>query len=468
MKITLSLTDMQHSELKRHLFPGDNKEAVVFALCGRRRGGDEIELLIVNIVPVAYSDCSVRSLEQVTWSTSILPDLLAEANKNDFAIIKVHSHPNGYTSFSRYDDDSDKMFFQTLDAWLDDRQSHASFVMLPDGKMFGRVMNDDNEFIDIASVKLVGDDIVFWRSRQEVQVVPVHGRRIAQAFGEGTYHLLRQLKIAVIGCSGTGSLVAEMLGRNCVGELVLIDPKITEEKNLNRIPQAYMKDAKKEKYKVHVIETAINAMELGTKVTALPMDLHNPTAIKAAASCDLVVGCMDSVEGRHLLNKLSSFYLLPYFDVGVKLVADGQGGVDQVCGSVHYIKPGGSSLYSRGMYSLEMVHAEALYRTDPEAYAEQFKDGYIEGVHVEKPAVMSVNMIYAALAVNEILARLQPFRLESNAEYARHTISLSHGIYDHAGHGKPCELFAKHVGRGDVRPLLYMPALSDIAAEVVV
>jgi hypothetical protein len=198
------------------------------------------------------------------------------------------------------------------------------------------------------------------------------------------------------------------------------------------------------------------------------LDLHHPAAIKATASCDLVVGCMDSVEGRHLLNRLSSFYLLPYFDVGVKLVADGQGGVDQVCGSVHYIKPGGSSLYSRGVYSLEMVHAEALYRSDPETYAEQLKDGYIEGVHEEKPAVISVNMLYASLAVNEMLARLLPFRLESNSEYARHTISLSHGIYDRANHGEPCPLFAKHVGRGDVRPLLYMPGLSDIAEEATV
>ena len=66
----------------------------------------------------------------------------------------------------------------------------------------------------------------------------------------------------------------------------------------------------------------------------------------------------------------------------------------------------------------------------------------------------------ASVAVNELLARLHPYRIDSNAQYAVHRISLSHGIYEHDGDGEPCSIFAHHVGRGDVEPLLDWAELS--------
>jgi hypothetical protein len=51
---------------------------------------------------------------------------------------------------------------------------------------------------------------------------------------------------------------------------------------------------------------------------------------------------------------------------------------------------------------------------DPAAHARQVKDGYIKGVPANRPSVISVNMFGASLAVNEFLARLHPFREESN------------------------------------------------------
>lgn len=466
MNVTLTLTDRQHAQLMAHLFPGDDKEAVAFALCGRRHGKEGQGLLMRAIVLIPYHDCSVRTPECVTWPTSDMPELLARAKKSGMALVKIHSHPTGYQAFSDCDDHSDRDFFSYLGTWLDDGSIHASAIMLPDGEIIGRVMGNNGKFSPISSIKFVGDDLLFWHGRLAPHAVPEYGTRIAQTFGEGTYRLLSRLKIAVVGCSGTGSLVAEMMGRNCVGELVLVDPDRIEEKNLNRIPQATMEDARQGGFKVDVLARSINAMEFGTKVHTISTNLYDPYAIEAVAGCDVVFGCMDSIDGRHLLNRLATFYLLPYFDVGVRLIADGAGGVEQVCGSVQYIKPGGSSLFSRGLYTIDQVHAAALYSVDPETYADHLKNGYIDGVHEEKPAVMSVNMFYAALAVNELLARLHPFRLEPNANYERHTISLSHGIYEHVEHAASCSLFSKHLGRGDVNPLLDMPSLSVRSKEL--
>lgn len=189
-------------------------------------------------------------------------------------------------------------------------------------------------------------------------------------------------------------------------------------KNLNRIPGATMKDALDEAFKVDVSKRYVEGLALGTEVLALSTDLAKAEAVRAIAECDIVFGCMDGAEGRHLLNRIASFYLLPYFDLGVRLDADGRGGVEQVCGTVHYLKPGGSSLLSRGVYTLEEVRAEGLQRTDPEAYREHLRSKYIIGVQEDRPAVISVNMQIASMAVNEMLARIHPFRDEPNGRYA--------------------------------------------------
>ena len=172
----------------------------------------------------------------------------------------------------------------------------------------------------------------------------------------------------MVGCSGTGSVVVEQLARLGVGRIVLVDPDVVEEKNLNRILNSGKEDVYLGRPKVHVLASAIARMGLGQEVIPLQKNLLTPEAVRAVAECDVVFGCMDGVEGRHVLNRLATFYLMPYFDVGVRLDADGAGGIDRIAGAVHYLQPGLSSLLSRGVYDMERVDAEAMRRTDPEMY----------------------------------------------------------------------------------------------------
>ena len=457
-KTSLTLTADQHAKLRRHLFPGDGFEAVALALCSRRRGKHRHRLLVHKIVPVPYDACSVRSPDRVTWRTATLPPLLDEATRLGQAIIKIHGH-HDFPRFSETDDESDRVLFPSVHAWTEDGP-HVSVIMLADGRIIGREVDEKGKFHPLASINVVGDDLSFWTSEHQYSPVPEYGRRIAQTFGDGTYDCLRRLRVAVVGCSGTGSPVIEQLARNCVGTLVLVDPDHVEEKNLNRILNATMEDVREGRFKVEVAARAVSGMGLGTVVETHARSLFDPSTVLAVAGCDVVFGCMDSVDGRHLLNKLATFYLLPYFDLGVKLEADGIGGVDQVCGTVHYLQPGGSSLLSRHVYTMEQVRSAGLLRTDPSVYRTQLEDGYIRGVQEDRPAVIQLNSLVASLAINELLARLHPYRLDPNAEYAVHRLSLSHGIHEHESDGELCSLHARHIGRGDVSPLLEWAELS--------
>ncbi|MGC2125278.1 MAG: ThiF family adenylyltransferase, partial [Xanthobacteraceae bacterium] len=460
MHIKLRLTQTQHRALQAHLLPGDGLEAGAVALCGRRRSHVNHCLTVRQIVPIPYEECKVRTPDRVTWSTKRLVPLLELAAKQDLAALKIHSHPGGYADFSSVDDASDKDLFNSVFGWTDSAFPHASLVMLPEGRMFGRAILPDGLFQPLSSISVPGDDLHFWIPQVGGRV-PSFAQRHTQLFGAGTIRRLREMAIAVVGCSGTGSPLIEQLARLGVGRLVLIDPDRVELKNLNRILNATREDAYLKRPKVEVVARAIAAMGFDTEVEIIAADLATPEAVKAVAECDAVFGCMDGVEGRHLLNRLAAFYVLPYFDVGVKLVADGRGGVNEACGAVHFVRPDGATLQDRGVYTAEQLKSEGLRRTDPKAYREQVKAGYIRGVAEDRPAVISINMQMASTAVNEFLARLHPYRLDDNAESAVVRTSFISNEHVREADGKQSGRFFSLIGKGDVRPLLSMPELSE-------
>ena len=336
--------------------------------------------------------------------------------------------------------------------------------MLPEGRMFGRVYVN-GAFEPLERISVAGDDIDIWFHGRPPEL-PEFTRRHAQAFGEKTTQLLRKLRIAVIGASGTGSIVIEQLHRLGVGEIVPVDADVVKDLNLNRIVNATADDAHQNRNKAHVAADAIDRIGLGTRPIPVPLNLYDPRAVAAVAESDLVIGCVDTHEGRFIINRIASFYCLPYIDVGVALEAGAGGKITQVVGYIHYFQPGRSSVLSRGVVDIVQVAAEALKRKNPEAYAHELKHGYIANVDEDRPAVISVNTVLAGLAVNELLARLHRFRHEENAEFSVIGITLSQmEIHPEREPAEYCKLFAKYVGVGDIAPPLDLPELSEMAKE---
>jgi molybdopterin/thiamine biosynthesis adenylyltransferase len=463
LPITLSMTGDQHRQLQAHLFPGDGKEAVAIVLCARRDGQRRHRLLARHIELIPHVLCE-RTPVSVTWQTDTIEDILDRAEVEKLSIIKIHSHPNSYPAFSQTDDKSDGLLLPMVRGYTELDVPHGSAIMLPSGEVFGRVLTQDG-LIHIECVNVVGDDLQFWYAASGDKSVPSFAASHAQIFDEGTIERLSRLSVAVVGCSGTGSPVIEQLFRLGVGEIVLVDDDYIEDRNVNRILNSTMKDAAKKRPKTDVIGDAIDRAELGTRVVRVNGNLWSPHVVREVAQCDVVIGCMDTIDGRYLLNTLATFYLQPYFDIGVRLdaVREGpnKGKIREVCGTVHYLLPGKSSLMTRCLFNMKQVADAGLRRTDPAAHAQQMKDGYIAGVEGHRPAVISVNMYAASLAVNELLARLHPFREEANCEYGSVTFSLASMELLYEPHDGPCEMLEPHIGKGDMRPLLRMTELSE-------
>jgi hypothetical protein len=457
----LRLTEAQHNVLRHHLFPGDGLEAVALLLCGRS-SGENVALTVHKIVLVPYERCKVRAVDRVTWDSAVFDEHLKEIWSQNLSIVKIHSHPTGYDKFSAVDDESDMSLSVSWSLMFGESRPHGSSVMLPDGRIFGRYFDDGRILGEFESVAVVGDSIRFWPKLDHE--LGESQRRNLQTFGKGTMGQLAALRVAVIGCSGTGSIVIEQLARLGVGALVLVDPDVVEEKNLNRILNATMDDVRAQTPKVHVLERMIHSLDLDQDVETFVANLDDVEAVQAVSQCDILVGCVDSAEGRNLMNRLAAFYSIPYFDVGVGLVADGLGGIANISGAIHYYSPGSTSLTERGVFSMEQVRAEEKKRKDPQGYADLLDEGYIQGIAEDRPAVIGVNMFAASLLVHEILARLNPFRNFSNASCESIRFDMCEmALLKESSHGASTYL-SRFIGRGDVEPLLDRPSLTTVKA----
>lgn len=279
-------------------------------------------------------------------------------------------------------------------------------------------------------------------------------RRTEQMFGTATVSTLQKLKIGVVGVSGTGSIVAEQMVRLGIGELVLVDDDIVEEKNLNRILNSTKQDADNGISKVQMFEQHIKDSGISTNVTTCETVVANSRTIMELSQCDVLFGCLDSIDGRHHLNLLSTFYIIPYFDVGVKLVADGLGGINEVTTAAHYIKPGGSSLMSRHVYNVEKLSAASLKRENPEEYAARLQEKYIVGAQESSPAIISVNMFAASFVVLDFLARIHQYRSEDTYEVETVRVDLTNLRMLLEDTSENCSVFERYLGQGNDNHLL--------------
>ena len=446
------LNENQHKKLHRHLHSGDGFESAAIILCHHGKMKSNIRFIANDIILIPNDACTKRTASQLVWPFAdyLPPGKITKIDNSGLSIVTIHSHPNGADEFSSTDDDNDKQLFHSVCNWFDDDRPNGAAIMMADGEIVSRLVNVRGKFTPIESTSVVGENIRIWK-RHKNQARPLKsGLRISQTFGKGTFSLLRNLRVGVVGCSGTGSVVVELLARNCIGELVIVDPDVVEEKNLNRIINATHTDARKGVAKVAVLKRAIKKMGTGVYVEGHQADTTDPKVIEALTGCDVIFGCVDSAEGRYHLECMASAYWLPYFDIGVNLQSDSNGKISQADAVAHYMHPENSNLMSRGGYTTEQVTAETWHRTDPEYYEKQRIAGYLAAVGEDQPAVMSINMQAACLAFNDFLARLHGFRLDRNDDFAVQRFRFVHGHYENKQEsGKSVSVFSKYTGMGE-------------------
>jgi hypothetical protein len=463
--VTLTLNEDQHAELHRHLFPGDGLEAVAFLACGRANGKGRCRLAVRYVHLIPHGSCE-RSHDRVSWNAESIISLIERAEIDGLSLVKVHSHPNGFPNFSSIDDTSDAELLPTVRSWVEADVPHGSAVMLPDGRMIGRFLWRGNTMAPFDHVNVAGPDLRFWwHDDGKATEDPAFGASQDQAFGEGTTRRMKKLKFGVVGASGTGSPTIEQLVRLGAGHIVNIDDDHIEDRNLNRILFATADHVAKMTPKVDAAEEDIKRKGIGTIVTSVCKEVSDAQALRELSTCDIIFGCVDTQYGRFIMTLVSAYYSIPYFDLGILLDAEQEGAdrgrIKDILGTVHFMVPGRSSLLSRGVISLADIAAEQLHKKDPTAAKQQVEDKYIKGMQVRRPAVISVNMFASALAVNDLLARLSPYRQKSNAEIASIEFSLGELRLTADEELDDCLIARRSLGLGDTKFWLGLPELGS-------
>lgn len=458
---TLSFSGILHEQVRAHLFPGDGLEAAAILLCSRTPG-PRLRLLVREAIRVPYAACN-RAPNSLTWPGQYIEDAIDYAERDQLAIILLHSHPGGFFDFSDVDDRSDQAVIPSLFHAFG--ELHGSAIMVPDGAVRARLYarNVVPRAVDLVSV--AGHDLRYWWESDAR--LGMRSRR-PLAFSSGMRTELGRLTAGVIGLSGTGSVGGESLARLGFGRIKGIEFDVVELRNLDRILNSTSVDAAANRPKVDVYAEAVARYRGEGVVEKIAASVLSRKAVLAASQCDVLFCYVDSLEARQIADLISATFLIPLFDVGVTIPVrkDGDGvAIADVCGRIDYVQPGRSTLWDRGVYTAASLRAEYLRKVAPDEYARELREGYFRGLIDEAPAVITLNMRGASACVNEFVARAYPFRLEPNELYARTTFSLAACEEEYTAEQDFIASTSPILARGAQEPLLGLPLLGVRTVE---
>lgn len=451
MDLKLRMTGKQHADIKSHVMAPDGNEAGSLLFCEPVFREKNTILLVKDIMHIPYEACRSRASNFLSWPTEkLLMPHYERMEKEGLSLIMLHSHPGGFNNFSDLDNENDFKILPRLTSCIEGKQSHGSAIMLPDGSIKARILNEKDEFTPIDLVSVAGDDIRFFGDFTQDDIIPDYIQKTDQVYGSATTSIMRKLRIGVLGCSGTGSPSTELLLRYHTGHLVLIDFDKIEEGNLNRMLMSRTKDAKDSTLKVKRYAQWIGETGLPTNVTPINGLVPSEETIKALSECDVIFGCIDNVSARHALNKIACAYLIPYFDLGVAIKSDKKkpGSVRQVIARCHYLQPDQSCLLDREAFSSERLRDENFRRDDPDFYKKLKELGYTNESN-DIQAVMVLTMEAAIMAMDDLMARIHGYRIESNKEFEEQERSFTHSYYEHKAHSEKNNALHLFLATGD-------------------
>lgn len=130
------------------------------------------------------------------------------------------------------------------------------------------------------------------------------------ALSEKDCALLRQKKVAVIGCGGLGGYLIEFLARVGIGSIRAVDGDVFDETNLNR--QLLSTVSLLGKSKARAAAARVGDIAPDVKLEAVETYLDSANVQDLIAGCDAVLDGLDNVPARKILAKACAEAGIPY------------------------------------------------------------------------------------------------------------------------------------------------------------
>jgi molybdopterin/thiamine biosynthesis adenylyltransferase/proteasome lid subunit RPN8/RPN11 len=418
---SLNMRGVHLDELKAHLIRPDGRERAGYLLCRPSRSeADPWErqaherFLVTAFRPVPDEDVVESTTTRVTWLTRSFVRVLKEAERTGQVVAVVHSHPSGSPMFSTQDDENEPDLLQGAVNRNGEGARILSLILTPDGELTGRIWLHPSPSgkEPLSSIKVIGPQLSLHYPDRSRSADRRAFHRQALAFGPALNHDLRQLRVGIVGCGGTGSAVAMLLARLGVGQIALFDNDVVDQTNLNRLHGARQSDADAMLPKVDVVAREIAGMGLGVRVARYDAWVGDPSCRDAIRACDVLFGCTDDHDGRMFLNRFAYYYLTPVIDIGLAIDV-GEGEPPEILaldGRVTVLGPGSTCIICRGIVDPAIASDQALKRKQPAEYEKRKAEAYVFGEGNPSPAVVTFTTELACMGVNELVHRMQGFR----------------------------------------------------------
>lgn len=393
----------------RHLFEEEGEHfAFFFAKWTWSRGQPVLMVHDVFLVPDTEVSDTLHS-KQLSLDTIL--HAINSAVRGEYCLVEAHNHGGSMPRFSRTDREELSDFVRYVHESLPNRPYIAT--VWSETTVYGKYFLADGRQGTVDSITVVGERLqqVVSRDDDEKEPEPFFGRQLPWFTPEGQRQIGR-LRTAVVGCGGTGAHVIQNLAYLGCRDYVLVDDDEANETNMNRLVTAAAADIGTPK--VILGRRLIKSVAPHAHVLAVQKQLQSREAMDALKGVDVIFGCVDNDGARLVLNELALAYIIPYVDLAVGINAN-EGQVSAAGGRVALVVPNSPCLYCMG----EIDPDEAAYfLATPTERAEQRKRGYVSGVDVAAPAVVSLNGIVAAAAVNEFVVFVSGVRpVNSHSDY---------------------------------------------------
>ena len=395
------ITDIAKRMLRAKVETG----AVLGARIVQTEGGD-LRLLAIGIWEVPQDAYVLRrSDELIVASHGFIPPL-AEIEAAGGMAIWLHTHPGHRASPrpSPRDFEVDRLLSDVF-RLRTGAAFYGALILSRDGEdvRFAGHIDDGQANAPIDRLWLVGPELrLRWNDERPGR--PPFGAeydRQIRAFGAHIQEVIGQLSIAVVGCGGTGSAVAEQLVRLGARQLDLYDPDHVSRSNLTRLYGSRPADVGRAK--TDVVAEHLRAIAPNARTNTHASAITTESVARHLMDADVVFGCTDDNAGRLVLSRFSTYFLTPVVDVGVLLTSDARGTIDGIHGRITVLHPGAACLVCRGRVDLQRAAVELR---GAEERASLAAEGYAPAMPGVEPAVVSFTSWVAAVAVSELLERL--------------------------------------------------------------
>jgi molybdopterin/thiamine biosynthesis adenylyltransferase len=403
VRYSLTFREEQYAALIDHLLGDTSVERAAYLLCRVSRAASETRLIVREILPVPSEEVIEASRIHMKIPSTSFMRAMKRADLSRQSFVFVHSHPGGFETHSDQDDSEERELFRTAYNRISVPGPHASMVISAFDKPRARIWCEDGGVVAAPRVRVIGSRFRFFDSEAGIEPMPAFFDRQVRAFGPEIQRLLQRLTVGVVGAGGTGSAVFEELVRLGVGTIIILDGQAFESSNVNRVYGSRVIDDGMPKVKI--AERLAANIGLATKIKPVPQHITVETAAQELRECDVVFGCTDDEWGRSILTRLATYYVIPVFDMGVKIDSDGER-IAAIEGRVTTLMPGTACLFCRERIDGERIRAESLSATNPAEADELRREGYIPALATPAPAVIPFTTTIAAAAVAEMLHRL--------------------------------------------------------------